>query len=556
MSKWQKTGLLEGLGDRGQSNMSLLLENQAKELLREANSMQSGDVEGFAAVAFPLVRRVFGELIAEKLVSVQTMNLPNGLIFFLDFKYGNTKTSTGAVEGESIFGGGRLAKEIAEGIDLTNLNNEKGFYNLNNGYSSPTASFTMPYSASAADGHMYAGLFTASVGTSISQTDQKYVQFDPDCLQDATDSYVGFRAQISAANLTKMNLKNLVAMELTGSELSGAQTVRRLTTFAKSGTSGVFSMVLKVPNGVSLAQVTGSTGVAFVYPHADQFVNGGALGTMKGADEWYFEALTGDRQEFPEINIKIDSVSITAVTKKLRVKWTPELSQDLDAYHNIDAEVELTNVLSETIAQEIDREILVNLIRGATASVQYWSRMPGKFVNPETGAPLDTDPTTLNSYPDFTGNVSQWYETLIERINDVSAQIHRKVLRGGATFLVCGPETSNILEFTAGFRANTTADEPKGTVNVLSVGSVNKKWDVYVDPQFPRNLVLIGRKGSGFLESGYVYAPYVPLQITPTIFEPEQFTPTKAVWTRYGHKMVRSDMYGLVIITDLVPRTQ
>ena len=239
---------------------------------------------------------------------------------------------------------------------------------------------------------------------------------------------------------------------------------------------------------------------------------------------------------------------MTAVTKKLKAKWSPELGQDLNAYHNLDAEVELTGILSEQVALEIDREILNDLIRGATAGTFYWSRSPGLFVNRETGAELGATAAA----PDFTGTVSEWYETLIETINDVSAQIHRRVLRGGATFLVVSPEVANILEFTAGFRAAVTHDDDRGTVGAVRVGALSRKFDVYVDPYFPRNLVLVGRNGGSFLETGYVYAPYVPLQVTPTIFGQEDFVPRKGVMTRYAKKMVRPDMYGLVVCRGLL----
>ena len=189
----------------------------------------------------------------------------------------------------------------------------------------------------------------------------------------------------------------------------------------------------------------------------------------------------------------------------------------LNAYHNLDAEVELTTLLSEQIALEIDREILEDLILGATAGTYYWARSPGLFVNRETGAEIGAS----SAAPDFTGTVSEWYETLIETINDVSAQIHRKTLRGGANFVVCGPEVANILEFTAGFRANVTADADRGTVGAVNVGAISKKFDVYVDPYFPRNLLLVGCKGSRLLERGYMYASDVPLQVAKTIFSRE-----------------------------------
>jgi hypothetical protein len=224
------------------------------------------------------------------------------------------------------------------------------------------------------------------------------------------------------------------------------------------------------------------------------------------------------------------------------------LGQDLNAYHNLDAEVELTSILSEQIALEIDREILADLIRGATAATYYWARSPGMFLNRETGLEVGAS----SAAPDFTGTVSEWYETLVETINDVSAQIHRKTLRGGANFIVCSPEVANILEFTAGFRASVTADDERGSVGAVKVGALSKKFDVHVDPYFPRQVVLVGRRGGSFLESGYVYAPYVPLQVTPTIFGPEDFVPRKGVMTRYAKKMVRPDMYGLVICRGIV----
>ena len=204
-----------------------------------------------------------------------------------------------------------------------------------------------------------------------------------------------------------------------------------------------------------------------------------ALGSVQGTTTWGLEG----SPDIPEIDIKVDSIAVTAQTKKLKAKWTPELGQDLNAYHNLDAEVELTSLLSEQIALEIDREILADLVNGATAATRYWSRAPGLFVDSngnEIGASAKA--------PDFTGTVSEWYETLVETINDVSAQIHRKTLRGGANFVVCGPEVANILEFTAGFRASVTHDDEKGSIGALRVGSLSKKFDVIVDPYFLRNV--------------------------------------------------------------------
>jgi hypothetical protein len=535
LNKWDKTGLLEGLGtDHSRNAMAALLENQAKELLREASAMAAGDVEGFAAVAFPIVRRVFGGLIANELVSVQPMSLPSGLIFFLDFTYGTTKGAYTA--GNSIYGGGRVGNQITGGVDLSTPNNEKSFYALNNGYSSPTGS------ASTATTLLMSGT-VGSAGTIANGGDgdgelSRAVQYDP----DLSGSVVAV-ATIPLASLTnaQFNMKDFITVRL--SNMANEYQVRRLTRL--SGTAPHTKViVVAVASGSSPAvdvatALDGASTSDFAID--DDFTNG-SLGGVVGTQVWGLE----DSVAIPEIDIKVDSVSITAITKKLKARWTPELQQDINAYHNMDAEVELTGILSETIALEIDQEILEDLVKGATAGTLYWSRLPGKFVG-SNGLSVNE-----SLYPDFTGTVSEWYETLLETVNDVSAQIHRKTLRGGANFLVTSPEVANILEFTSGFRADTTADENRGTAGAVKVGSLSKKWDIFVDPYFPRNVILVGRKGNSFLESGYVYAPYVPLQVTPTIFGPDDFTPRKGVMTRYGKKMVRPDMYGLVIVEDLV----
>jgi hypothetical protein len=547
-NKWESTGLLEGLKDETQKNgMSVLLENQAKQLLKEASQMATGDVEGFAAVAFPIVRRVFGSLIANDLVAVQPMSLPSGLIFFLDFTHSGGQL--GAENGDSLFGGGVIGSQITGGVDLTGDNAERSFYNLNNGMSSGTGSVaSVALSACQASG---------TVGAAGKEALDKLVRFDPD-LQGKVVAV--FTASVSS--LAQLNKSDLVAIQ--GSSVSGSL-VRRLTAKVDADNNIVggdsfthLRIVLVSDDGstdVQMAAVTELTTVE--YPKDDGLVPAGVpsgLGAIAGGGSatpvWPLE----NTEDMPELDIKIDSVAVTAKTKKLKVKWTPELGQDLNAYHNLDAEVELTSIMSEQIALELDREILEDLIKGATASTMYWSRRPGKFLNRLTGLPVEGDQTSSDNLlgADFTGNVSQWYETLLETVNDVSAQIHRKTLRGGANFLVCGPEVAAVLEMTAGFRAKVAPDADSGDAGAVNVGSISKKWDVYVDPYFPRNVILVGRRGAQFLESGYVYAPYVPLQVTPTIFGVEDFVPRKGVMTRYAKKMVRPDMYGLVVIQDLL----
>ena len=580
LNKWEATGLLEGLeGDGKRQGMARLLENQAAQLLKEASSMAAGDVEGFAAVAFPIVRRVFGGLIANDLVSVQPMSLPSGLIFFLDFQFTpGTNPRLGQNDNESVYGGGAVGLQITGGIDLgtsTPRNAELGFYALNQGYASPTGSVTNaggPSLQGLASGTVGGGWSVGlagnaaansyAAGTAVATDFDAICRFDPDLLDKRV-----FLATITTANLTQFNKDNLVSVVVSGAAAGGSALgslatnggtqVRRLSQYSGShkgetnestiilafvGTSSAHDTIALSASAIAVTNVS--------FAEADDFGGDGAapdgdnFGMVAGTTTWGLE----NEAQIPEIDIKVDSVSVTAVTKKLKAKWTPELGQDLNAYHNLDAEVELTGILSEQIALEIDREILEDLIKGATASTFYWSRSPGLFVNRVTGAELGATAAA----PDFTGTVSEWYETLIETINDVSAQIHRKTLRGGANFIVCSPEVANILEFTAGFRGAVTHDDDRGVVGAVKIGALSKKFDVYVDPYFPRNVVLVGRNGGSFLESGYVYAPYVPLQVTPTIFGVEDFVPRKGVMTRYAKKMVRPDMYGLVICRGLL----
>jgi len=562
LSKWERTGLLEGLGtDRQKQSMARLLENQAKELLRESSSMSAGDVEGFAAVAFPIVRRVFAGLIANDLVSVQPMSLPSGLIFFLDFVFSpnlgasNSELSRfGNVSDKSIYGTNQVGSQITGGVSLVGATLKQDFGGPRTvgargyAYGSPSGSSDVTASAMAIT-------YFSLTGSTAAQ--KKSIVFDPDLLALSASTTAGYviRLDVPRASLdSQLDYENLgtisasvaslnTILDSTLAEADTAQ-LRRLTHF--TGSSGNIQLYFHTTVDQASTSVNDSADInlSCSFPINDNITAGNAAGSVVGAATWGLEG----NEDIPEIDIKVDSVAVTAQTKKLKAKWTPELGQDLNAYHNLDAEVELTSILSEQIALEIDREIIADLVNGATGATYYWSRAPGLFVNRETGVEIGASAAA----PDFTGTVSEWYETLAETINDVSAQIHRKTLRGGANFIVCGPEVANILEFTAGFRASVTADDEKGSIGAVKTGSLSKKFDVIVDPYFLRNVVLVGRRGGSFLESGYVYAPYVPLQTTPTIFGPEDFVPRKGVMTRYAKKMVRPDMYGLVVIRGLL----
>ena len=449
-----------------------------------------------------------------------------------------------------------------------------GFYDFGHGSASPTGSVVYTtndaVSGSGDVGPTATTKFAAVLNAdraNLTEAQRKTLRYDPDVCQSGSlgEGYVSCLA-VSLQNADAgQTLLPLVDKSKTGAiiadntERTGEIQVRRLTRVVKDSADDEMLLLTFIhDNGQVFSD---SDNITLTVPLADNLIAGGALGAVVGDDPWGLEEPspgTGKRgrdansasnpiSTIAEIDIKVDSIAVTAQTKKLKAKWSPELGQDLNAYHNLDAEVELTGILSEQIALEIDRELLGELVDGATAGTRYWSRAPGLFVD-ANGAELGA----TSASPDFTGTVSEWYETLIETINDVSAQIHRKTLRGGANFVVCSPEVANILEFTSGFRASVTADQDRGTIGAVKAGSLSKKFDVYVDPYFLRNVILVGRKGSSFLESGFVYAPYVPLQVTPTIFGTEDFVPRKGVMTRYAKKMVRPDMYGLVIVRGLL----
>jgi len=526
-SKWEPTGLLEGLEDKGnlknKTNMAQLLENQAKELISKAHvlkeSSEMADIKGFQNVAFPIVRRVFGGLIANELVSVQPMSLPSGLLFYLDYTYGTGKAGGQALDWTS--GGSVYGDQTGIGTDSLATG---GPYFLNSSYSNREVTADCVVQAS--------GVATWA-----------QVNYDPDLsasINNVTLFYVdvGFTGSTALASLDLSNVHNF---SISGSSTNWSQVkgvYKRHNTVVSSTTGRVRIFYSGTTATTDLFGT--NIGITGSYVKATGLTVDSTGVVLAPVFESDFAA-----DIIPEIDIKIQSVSVTAKTRKLKAKWTPELAQDLNAYQNLDAEVELTSILSEQIALEIDREILAELLKDCTGSTYYWSRKPGDFVDKTTGAAA--------AGSSFTGTVREWYETLVETIIDVANQIHRKTLRGKANFCVCGPDIATIFEATMLYKPTLSLDpkEAMFTMGIEKVGALNNRFTVYVDPYFPRNQILIGYKGNSFLETGYVYAPYVPLIVTPTIFAPEDFTPRKGVMTRYAKKMVRTDFYGKVVILNM-----
>jgi hypothetical protein len=251
--------------------------------------------------------------------------------------------------------------------------------------------------------------------------------------------------------------------------------------------------------------------------------------------------------KIPEINVSLASEAIVAKTRKLKAQWTPEFAQDLNSYHSIDAEAELTSLLSEYISMEIDLELMDMLIQDA-ATTERWSAVNNKNWNPSTNA---WETGTFNAGTSFYNTQGQWFGTLGTKVQKVSNKIHQKTLRGGANFLVCSPTVATILESIPGYAADTNGDKMDFAMGVQKVGNLNSRFRVYKNPYMTENVILLGYRGSQFLETGAVYAPYIPLIMTPLVYNPETFTPVKGIMTRYAKKMIRPEFYGKIFVSDI-----
>jgi hypothetical protein len=536
--KWSKTGLLEGLTEVDKNNMSLLLENQAKQLITETNTIASnssfvsnGQGENWAGIALPLVRKVFGTIVAKEFVSVQPMSMPSGLVFFLDFQYGNNKTPF--QQGGSLYG----TRNTASQFPFSTPEAEGGLYG------GPEGRFT--YST-----NQFSGSATVTT-SSISSASFQDVNFDS-----------AFSASVVAGEVKEIIFPsvstNLVAFDQnavrgfvleSGSAVTSTTLLNQFTTYNYTNDTITFYV------SASTAAIADSGTYKVLYQKAgsqDGIPSYSGGNNYSGSGRGDFEAsgafsvpneVSQTQISIPEINVKMQSQSITAKTKKLKAVWTPEFAQDLSAYQNIDAEAELTNIMSEYISMEIDLEILDMLIEDAAAGTEYWSA-----INNTT---ISTSGTFGN--PGFFNTQGQWFQTLGTKIQKLSNKIHQLTLRGGANFLVTSPTVATILESIPGFAStnNGEADQMEYAFGVQKVGSVNGRYKVYKNPYMTENLILMGYRGSQFLETGAVFAPYVPLIMTPLVYDPETFTPRKGLLTRYAKKMLRPEFYAKIYVNGL-----
>lgn len=505
VSKWEKTGLLEGIkSDMEKSHMSILLENQAKQLIDEATRTgTSSNSEQWAGVALPLVRRVFAEIAAKEFVSVQPMNLPSGLVFYLDFKYGSDQAGKPAFSGQSLFGG--------TGTKLGSTD-------------------------SAVNGLYGQGRFGYTINDQTTTVAQATASANWDDINFSTD----LSASLAAGKIYGVT----VSLSGTSFDANGV----RAFTVSGSGIVDFYPAYTSVSGNnvtfyVSGSGITGNVLVAYHKQPADTSrgdFEDTAASAGAGTSGLYADV------GIPEVNLELKSEAIVAKTRKLKAVWTPELAQDLNAYHSIDAEAELTALLSEYVSMEIDLEILDMLITNAPAvTTDYWSARIGSEYNATTGLFADTA-ANRTAYVKST-----WFQTLGNKIQKVSNKIHQLTLRGGANFLVCSPDVATIIESIPGFTTNTDGDQAKFAMGVAKVGALSNRWTVYKNPYMTDNVMLVGFRGSNFLETGAVYAPYIPLIQTPLVYDPVNFTPRRGVMTRYAKKMIRPEFYGKIVIGNL-----
>jgi len=543
IQSWDELGFLKGLKGHLKENMAQLFENQAQHLISEAsNSDTSGS---FETVVFPIVRRVFSKLLANDIVSVQAMNMPIGRLFYYVPKiqerqgnqhykpFGAPGADANEVPGQGYDTGKNLYDRFYEGSDPNE--DPEGLFDYSKGEFDIVQSNATVVTWD--NGELVDADLTALGGTELREVILKVEGFN----SDGAGKLIGpngqemdsetFLSTLKVMNDNTGFLFNVVTQKY-GKGI--VQYGRRTSTQFPGGkfqdicdADGV--MYLKVD--LSKPLESGDTATMDGYKGTE--LTEAELGAFEVMYKVYKDLEFEDR--IGEVSFDLESVTVSATDRKLRAQWSPELAQDVSAFHNIDAEAELTALLSEQIAAEIDREILRDLRKGAAWTLRWdyngWKNIENGSVN---------------------YNQKDWNQTLITAINQVSAQIHKSTLRGGANWIVVSSEISAIFDDLEYFHVSNAAPEQDNyNMGIERVGSLQGRYQVYRDPYFPPNTVLLGHKGNSLLDTGYVYAPYVPLQLTPTLMNPFNFTPIKGIMTRYAKKMVNNRFYGRINVDNV-----
>lgn len=599
--RWDALGMTEGLKGVVKENIATLFENQAKALLSEATA--SDNSGSFETVVFPIIRRVFSKLLANDIVSVQAMNLPVGRLFFMlpvtsERDFGG-KTMEDALNGDAVVGRHKglmgyertdrhngskynrfyLPDEVVDGMSFVDAEGSPvsgATYDealANNGgrpvfQETPTVTkyhkrtlYDLFYNDFLYDNSK--GKIRIKVGdvTPVAFKDYELVDLTDDLLRPYADGTLR-NVILKVGGFSSFNAGKLTGPD--GNEMDTEGFLASLKVFAAEKIDGEGACFEKF-EGVPFRIVTQKYGKGMVEYNAGCDAEGciyidvdlakpckkqgatidGYMGIeMPTAEKlktmfkvaWsQYDSLELET-EIGEVSFKLDSVTVSVEERKLRATWSPELAQDVSAFHNIDAEAELTALLSEQIAAEIDREILRDLRKFAPWQCRWdvngWRRQAG-----------------------FSTNYTQkdWNQELMTKINQVSAQIHKSTLRGGANFIVVSSEISAVfdnLEYFHVSDANAEADQYN--MGIERVGSLQNRYQVYRDPYSPAWSIIIGHKGKSLLDTGYIYAPYIPMQLTPTIINPENFAPVKGIMTRYAKKCVNNRFYGAIKVDGLV----
>lgn len=524
-SKWSKTGLLEGLAEKDKGVVATLLENQARQLLKEANetSTQSG-AEAWNGVALPLIRRIFGDIASKEFLSVQPMNMPSGLVFWLEYKYatgqpGYTTNSGLTSQNDSIWGVTDSTKGTEAGTG--------GLYGAGRfGYSiNDYSSSAFLCSSSVSGAHILTG--TGSIESCNLLSDVNFnSDFSASVVNSAQIKKIVVPISGSSPNnsVTNADPKGVRAFTITG---TGINTVyNEFTTVSSTGATVTF---------VVSGSITSATDCVLYYHKQPTDITRGDFEENKTQE---------DPLDIPSLDLQFHQETVVAKTRKLKAQWTPEFAQDISSYQNVDAEAELTSILGEYVSQEIDLELLDMLIGGAQTT-DYWSAQLGYVYN----AASSTFAATAANVAAY--NQGTWFQTLGTKIQKMSNEIHSLTLRGGANFLVTSPRVATILESIPGYAADTNGDQAKFAMGVQKIGTINSRFTVYKNPYMRSNVILLGYRGAQAFEQGAVYCPYIPLIMTPTVLDPDNFTPRKGVMTRYAKKLLRPEFYGKIYVKDL-----
>jgi len=516
-NRWDKIGLLEGLEGNVKENCAQLFENQLSYMINEStDSASSGQ---FETVAFPVIRRVFAKLLANDIVSVQALNLPIGKLYFINPKasvrvtnpetgihtspngaYQNAATNSSPTQFEtrSLYDAFYATEYNEEGTSL--FDRSRGQITVHTG-ATTASSWTLGVDK----------FVTLTVGGFAVDSQGKLI--GPAGVPMDTETFLAGLKVVSTVNLTAPSpYEGIAAGEAIPFNI-------KVQKYGQAIVDANGRIVL-----IADVQYAGTNGY--------QALSAATTPTFVVTYRTYSDLEEDSRMA--EVTFVLDQVTVSVESRKMRAMWTPELAQDVSAFHNIDAEAELTALLSEQMAAEIDREILRDLRRGAawTARWDYNG--------------LRRQSTT------YMGTQKDWNQTLVTKINQISAQIHKATLRGGASWIVVSPEVSAVFDDLEYFHvSNAAPEQDKYNMGIEKIGTLSGRYIVYRDPYSPANTVLIGHKGTSILETGYIYAPYVPMQLTPVMYNPFDFTPIRGIMTRYAKKMVLNRYYGRIFCDGL-----